>query len=606
MRDLGSFRFDPLAYPELPGIYRMRGLEGQVLYIGKALNLRKRLGQYFQKKPHDNRFQLDLLIPQIESVEVVATSCEKDALILENQLIKSEKPKYNIRLRDDKTYPFIRLSKDEFPRIELSRKPGDGVYDNFGPYTEVATANGLIELIVTHFGLRRCPQIPMKKLERPCLYAQIGQCSAPCTGAISALAYGERATQVRQILLGNTRFLKDHAQMEMQACSSRLDYERAAFWRDLLRSLDGYEKRSIGRGKSSQCLDAFSCVESRGWQIIHCLRVIGGQLSDRETIAQRAILNWEDLMPSFLLEFYSYKDIPPLILTDREGENMSEVAEILSERSDRKVKVHKPIRGILHNWSLMSLQNARAELSCREATGGLGSDEEYLLRVWRELDLPRIPFVAVALDLSNLGGEEPCGAVVCFRDGKPDKRSYRHYRIRGEAAGDAAGIREVLLRHLKKLAPEDLPDAILVDGGLQQLSAAAEALQEAGYPADRGLLALSKGAARIRGEEILHFHGDATTRRLAELPASMRLWTHLRDEAHRFSRRLMHKRTSSKRLRSPLLDIPGIGPAAERALRKACGPLSSLRKLPPEKLEEIKGLSRTQKDSLRLWLHGRD
>ena len=196
------FIFDPRAYPDCPGIYRMLSADSQTLYIGKAQNLGKRLAQYFQGR-HDGRYQIDLLLPQVAQVEVIATASERDALVLENQLIKRYKPKYNIRLKDDKTYPYIRLSKDEFPRIEMSREREDSGYEYFGPFTAAGTASRLVEFISTHNGLRRCPGVPLKKLERACLYAQIGQCSAPCIGKVEVAAYSQEVEQARKILPAN-------------------------------------------------------------------------------------------------------------------------------------------------------------------------------------------------------------------------------------------------------------------------------------------------------------------------------------------------------------------------------------------------------------------
>ncbi len=593
----GAFEFRALTYPNLPGVYRMVSASGKALYIGKARDLRKRLSQYFQAH-HDGRFQLDLLLPQVAGVEVIVTESERDALVLENQLIKREKPKFNIRLKDDKTYPYIRLSKDEFPRIEVSRERDERNYDSFGPFTLVAAANRLVELIATWYGLRRCPGLPLKRLSRPCLYAQIGQCGAPCVGRVAAGDYAAAVEQARVLLKGGTKKAADEARALMARASGELNFEKAAYWRDMAHALAGFERRGIKDRPAGENLDAVACSHRRGWFMIAVAQVRGGLLCGSEVLQERAMAEWPAVLASFLMEYYSHREIPPLVAVDEAGEGLEDVEKVLSDRAGHAVRVHPLPRGGSGQWLVLARQNARAELSCREATGELGESGEYLERIRQELGLPAPPRRAIALDASIFGREEPVGGVVVFEAGRPAKAGYRHFRVRA-GAGDPDFIGEVLERYLKRFAKDALPDAILIDGGLLQLDAAARALERAGHEPDQRLLAFAKGVERRSGAERLHIYGVAGVKTRAELPVSMRFLSEMRDEAHRFARRLGARRMANSRLGASFSRLPGIGPKSARVLRERFANLDELFKAAPEVIEALQGLGKSQKALLR-------
>jgi len=596
-----SFKFDPKFYPEDSGVYRMISASDEIIYVGKAKNLRKRLSQYFIGG-HDGRFQIDFLVKQTVRVETITTPDEHDALVLENQLIKREKPKYNIRLKDDKTYPYIRLSKDDFPRIEVSRQREDADYHYFGPYTQVSTATHLVEFISTQYGLRRCPGIPLKKLDRACLYAQIGQCSAPCVDKVSNISYQEAVQSARRLLKGYTKKALKEAKIKMEEASAALNFEKAAHYRDTWKALESFEHRSVLEGGLHLSFDILSCIQHKTWNVIALLQIRDGRLWNNECFQQRALQLWSEELPSFLIELYSHREAPKKIYVDEELDAKEKLSELLSQRSGYKVEVSQPLRGELRSWLSMARQNAKAEVSCREATGHL-EDETYLERIAAELRLPHLPKLAIALDCANFSLEEPVGTIVVFRDGKIAKKDYRKFKVRGDYGdkGDLAAVEEVLERYLKR-SEEHWPDLILIDGGIQQLAVAAQVLSRLKHTPDRSLLAISKGEKRKRGEEQVHIFGETKPLLFEQLPISMRFLTELRDEAHRTSNLFNGQRLLGQRLKNPFLAIPTIGAKTAKILRQTYGTLQNFEQAKPESLDALSAINVRQRKMLKVWI----
>lgn len=593
-----GFQFNPDSFSELPGVYRMLADDLKVIYIGKAQNLRRRLSQYFLQDG-DGRFQIDLLLKEVHHVETIVTDSERDALILENQLIKREKPRYNIRLKDDKTYPYIRISRDAFPRVDISRQKNDKDYHYFGPYTQVGMANRLVEWISSQFGIRRCPGIPLKMLDRPCLYAQVGQCSAPCVKKIDESTYAEDVLKSHELLKGRRGHLAQEAKKKMEDASENLDYERAAHFRDLFRSLKHFENLSVLEGGRHSELDLLAVVSKNGWDIISWIQVRGGELWSNETFQRRSLVHWEDDADSFLIELYSHREVPGRIVVDFHLNNRELLSEILSERAGYQVTCQRPQRGELRSWLSVARQNARAEASCREATGDLKGGESFLKAIQKECQLKHPPKWAIALDCANFSKEEPVGSVVSFRDGQPDKSGYRKFKVRGERGeqGDIFHVEEVLERFLSNLNGES-PDLILIDGAWAQVEAAQRAIQRVQSPSSSDLMGISKDDHRSSGGETLHLWPSGRTLTLTDTPISMPLLTEMRDEAHRTSNRYNAQRLAKKRFTDPLEKLPGIGPKTTKVIRQRFGSIESLLNAQEQDILCLQGLNQRQKAML--------
>jgi excinuclease ABC subunit C len=312
--------------------------------------------------------------------------------------------------------------------------------------------------------------------------------------------------------------------------------------------------------------------------------------------------SWLEEMPSFLIELYSHRDPPKRILIDDDLTEPTALENLLSQRAGYKVQITQPQRGELKSWLSMARQNAKAEVSCREATGHL-EDETYLERIQDELQLPNKPMHAIALDCAIFSLEEPVGSIVVFSDGKIDKSKYRKFKVKGEYGekGDVYAVEEVLERYLKRNL-DNWPDVMLIDGGLQQLNAAANVILRLGYTPDRRLLSISKGEKRKRGEEQLHIYGEVHPRQFGSFPMSERFLTELRDEAHRTSNLFNGQRLIKERLKNPFLIIPGIGQQTAKKLRHAYGTMIEFEKSNPDKLKDIQGITSRQQKMLEVWI----
>lgn len=574
--------------------------ESKTIYIGKALNLRKRLTQYFGNK-HDGRYQLDLLIKDVAKIETIVTKNERDALILENQLIKREKPKYNIRLKDDKTYPYIRISKEAFPRIELSREMENPDYEYFGPYTIVSVANHLIDFISTRYQIRRCPGVPLKILDTPCLYDQIGQCSAPCVKKISEENYNEDLKEAKRILNGQTQQAIADAKQRMEQASEALDFENAAKHRDIWQALKNLGKHSTLEGGVHDKVDLFSFAIRHGQMLLVVLQIRSGKLWNKDIFQFQLISSWREPIESFLLDYYQHRDIPNIISFDEECDFLTCCADVLSERANKKIVIKQPKRGELKSWLSMARQNVRAELSCRELTGELDSKHGLEL-VKNECQLDQLPECGIAIDAAIFGTEEPVVAIIVFQNGRPAKKLYRKFIVKSNALGDIYYIEEAFTRWMKKFYETIQPNFFIIDGGEAQLNIAKSVLDAFHVDYGRRLISISKGDARKSGEEVLHFLSEPKKLDLAQVPHSMKYFTEMRDEAHRFSNQFNQQRLIQSRLSSPFKKIPGIGPKTENKLREKFPTIDHLKKATIEELHECNFLSKSQRKMVEVWI----
>lgn len=594
-------------FPSSPGIYLMKSAEGSILYIGKARNLKKRVRQYVLGSG-DSRLHIRFMVQLVESVEYIVTDTEKEALILENTLIKQHHPKYNINLRDDKTYFSLRMDmKEPFPRLTLVRKvPSDGAR-YFGPYSSATAAKEVLKQLYKVFPLRHYPIATCLSRKRPCLYYQIKQCSAPCCGKITAPEYATLAEGAALFLEGKNTEIARIYRSKMSQASQEMRYEDAARYRDLLRAIEITVERQkmVARGGDS---DVFGLYRQGDQVQMAVLHVRGGALTGSRVFLFDWEMETEEGLASFLNEYYDMDNpIPPQILTPLPVPEPAALEELLSEKSGRKVTIAAPQRG--SKLEMVKLAEKNAQTAAEERLAKESSSATLLSELAEKLHLPAPPKRIECYDISNIQGEMAVGSRVVFIDGKADKSLYRRYRIKGVLqSDDFAMMREVLSRRFKAESDEEKPDLIVVDGGLGQLSvlnAVLDALQVEGVEAAG--LAKSRtfrdmeSAEVSKSDERVFRPGRKNAISLRQNSAPLLLLARIRDEAHRFAV-TYHKAVRSKvMVTSELEGVPGIAGKRKKALLVHFGSLKAVREATAEQLAAAPGM--TGKAARALWEH---
>ncbi len=517
-------------FPTSPGVYLMKGAEGKILYIGKAKNLRARVSSYFSPEK-DGRYQLKFLMRKVEDIECIVTTNEKEAFLLENTLIKKHQPRYNIFLKDDKTYLSLKLNiQHPFPRILITRKITKDGSLYFGPYTSALKAREMADFIEGYFHLRNCSEHEFANRVRPCLQYQINRCDAPCVGLISQEDYGQLVNQVKLFLQGRTEELIQKIKKEMEQASEELRFEEAARLRDLLEAVDvTLEKQQVIRhfGKD---IDALGFYREAEQVSIAVLISRGGALLERKTYFFKTPQEDEDLLESFLLQYYSDVSlIPREILLPFSLEKKKTLQEILTERKAASIQLKLPKKGEKVQKLKLAKQNAQENLRRKVLTEE--SREEILNHLQTKLELQHFPRRIECYDISNLQGQMAVGSCVSFLEGLPDKSSYRRFKIKTvKGANDFAMLYEVLMRRLSH--PDwPLPDLILIDGGKGQLSAAHAALQDKNV-LNVDLVSLAK--EKNGKPERVFLLGRKNPLTFSAHSSELHLLMRLRDEAHRF------------------------------------------------------------------------
>jgi len=569
--------------PEKPGVYLLKDAGGEILYVGKALSLRKRVRSYFQKGPISPR--IASLVAQIGDAEWIITDSEVEAYLLESNLIKHYHPRYNIRLRDDKSYPYIKLtSSDSFPQVFLTRNPGRDESQYFGPYTNVKAARRTLQLIHRLFPLRRCKG-KLKIRSRPCLNYHIKECSAPCVGKITQKDYSFLVKGVLLFLQGHYESLLSQLEKEMQKASNEERFERAAKLRDCIRavqrlsqsqkvsSFKGGDKDLIALAFSEKvaCVLVFLIREGKIIDKKHFLLKINGQ--DEE----------EEIMTSFVKEYYNKASfIPPQILLQSGIKEPISIKRWLSERRGGNVELEIPQRGGKAKLIELARKNAYLILKQEEAK----DKEEALHQLKGYLNLKEKPVRIEGFDISNIRGKEATGSAVVFEEGRAKKREYRRFKIKAvEGINDFAMLSEVIKRRYSRLLKERraLPQLILVDGGKGQISSCLRILKQLGL--DRiSLVGLAK-----EFEEVYVPHSSSPLS-IPQGSAALRLLEEIRDEAHRFAHSY-HRRTRRKKaISSSLDDIPGVGEKTRKLLLTHFKSVNQLKGKSVEDLKKVPGL----------------
>ena len=591
--------------PDSSGVYLMKNAAGRVIYVGKAKRLKARVVSYTraQDLAGSYGFKTRLMVSQVAAVEFIITGSEKEALLLENTLIKRHRPRYNVDLRDDKTFPYLRLSvKHPFPRLSLVRRPDlkDGAR-YFGPFDNVGAARHTMRLLQRIFPLRRCSDRMVASRQRVCLDQETGLCQGPCVGLVSPQEYASLVKGVEGFFAGRGQEMADQMEEEMRAASAAENYERAALLRDRMQALRRtLEKQSVSTSADKDT-DVAALHLGEAGPVLAVLMVRSGRVVASRTHALKEVAAWspEEIMAQGLVQLYDQGlTPPPMILVSHMPEDPSIVAEVLAEKSSRRVELHKPQRGDKRALMEMALANAAAPRTDRDQ-----ARLEALDRLGRRLGLAGPPARMECVDISHLGGSLTVASLVSFADGEPDKSGYRHYNILGQEGhpDDYASMAQVLAR---RLAKGDPPDLLVVDGGKGQLNIALAALEDAAPDGRPPLAALAKG--RGQGPDKVYLPGRKNPVNFPAGDSGLLMLMRLRDEAHRFAI-TYHRRLRRKNLtRSILEEVPGVGPAKRKKLLTAFKSLAAVKRAAPEEMVSRAGVDQATAQRVAAFLSALD
>ena len=547
--------------PEVAGVYQYYDKQDEIIYIGKAKNLKKRVNSYFTKN-HDNR-KTALLVKNIVRVEHIVVYSEMDALLLENNLIKKYKPRYNILLKDDKTYPWICIKKEPFPRVFFTRRVIKDGSEYFGPFTSMKTIRSLMDLIRSLYPLRTCKyDLSKEKIEakkyKVCLEFHIGNCMAPCVGKVELSKYNANINAIRNIIKGNFKSALQELRKEMNIHAEAMEFEKAQWIKEKIGNLENYQAKSTVVNPKISHVDVFSVISDESYGYVNYIQVSFGAIVRSHTLEIKKKLDESD---ATLLQLG--------IVEIRQLFSSASKTVFLSERVSLgdTLKVEVPQQGDKRKLVEMSLRNAKYFRMERFKQIKIVDPDRHVKRIMeqmkKDLRLPKAPYHIECFDNSNIQGTHPVAACVVFKDGKPSKKEYRHYNIKTVSGpDDFASMEEVVFRRYKRLQEEasSLPQLIVIDGGKGQLSSAVKSLELLGL---RGKIAILGIAKRL---EEIYFPDDSIPLYLDKKSETLKILQRARDEAHRFGISFHRNKRSQTSLTSELDQIPGIGPATRDQL----------------------------------------
>jgi excinuclease ABC subunit C len=588
--------------PSSPGVYLMMDRKGKVLYVGKAGNLKNRIRSYFVKGG-DERFRIQFLMERVDSIRTILTENEKEALILENNLIKQHKPKYNVNLRDDKSFFSLKLNVSHpFPRLSLVRtqrvKPDGERY--FGPYSSAHDARVTLKFILKLFPLRQCTERQIATCKRPCLNCQMRRCLCPCAGKVDPAEYARMVEGVTLLLQGRSEDLNNQLRKEMESAAAGLRFEEAARIRDRLSAVERtLEKQNVAFFHlKDQDVVALLRDGSSDLFVLQVLSFRKGALLSADSFAfKNPALDEEEVLTSSIKQYYvSAAFVPKEILVSRPIEQPEFIEAWLSELRGNKVTIRVPSRG----------QGARLmALAMKNAQDALGREKQKdtalkaMDRISSKLRLTGPPKRIEGYDISNISGSEPVGVKISFQDGIPDKAAYRKYKIRGFTDQDDPGmIHQVITRRVAHRDEEPLPDLFLIDGGKSQLNAAHAALHEL-LGADAPPVASIAKARGENEEERFYLPNRKNAVIFPKGDSGLMLLMRVRDEAHRFAHAFHTKRRGATTLRSALDDVPGIGPKKRQALLKVFGSVKGMMEASDEEIAAVPGIAAKDVENIR-------
>ena len=598
--------FDPAAVitglPHLPGVYRMLNGAGEALYVGKALDLKKRVASYFQKAGGLSP-RIQLMLAQVTAVETIVTRSEAEALLLEHNLIKTLTPRYNILFRDDKSYPYLVLTGHRFARLGFHRGSLDKRHRHFGPFPNAGAVRDSIQLLQRAFRLRTCADTVFSNRSRPCLLHQIRRCTAPCVGLISESNYAEDVGSAILFLSGKEDEVIDRLASRMDAAAGGMRYEEAAIFRDQIAALRKVREKQFVSGEGDDA-DVIACGRAAGVVCVNLVMIRGGRhLGDKNFFPRNADdSDPQQVLEAFVPQHYLEHAVPSQIVLGAKLD-AGPLKRLLSERAGRKVSIHANPGGTRRVWLEMAARNA--QFGAAQALGSQATQETRLAALQQALDLPENAQRIECFDVSHTLGEATVGSCVVYDKAAMQKGEYRHYNIAGIEPGDDYGaMREVLTRRYRKIVAGEgkVPDLVLIDGGKGQLAVASGVFAELGLN-DVALVAVAKGPERRPGQEQLIAAGGGQPLALGADHPALHLIQQIRDEAHRFAIQGHRARRGKARSGSTLEKISGIGAKRRQRLLARFGGLRGLLAASIDELAQVEGISRTLAEKIHRELH---
>jgi excinuclease ABC subunit C len=576
--------------PNLPGVYRMKNAEDVVIYVGKAKDLKKRVSSYFNKNLSSPRTRI--MVSQIAHIETTVTRSEAEALLLENNLIKSLMPRYNVLFRDDKSYPYITLTGDQYSRLAFHRGSQRKGSQYFGPFPNSVAVRESIQLMQKVFKLRTCENSVFSNRSRPCLQHQIDRCTAPCVGLISDEDYRRDVHQAALFLQGKTNEVMNDLGDKMNEAAEKQAYEQAVIFRDRMQALRQVQAKQFVSDFNVSDADVIACSELEGQHCINLVMIRGGRhLGDRSYMPKNTDgESLENSVEAFLAQHYVAMNTPPLIVVGVKIETEI-LEEVLSEQAERKVKILTNAIGDKRVWLKMAQTNAELALSQRAATSANQTEKLLALRAALRLqdNVERIE----CFDISHTMGEATVASCVVFDRGDLQSSEYRRYNITGITPGDDyAAMRDVLTRRYKKVAAGEgvRPDLIFIDGGKGQLGVAIEVMAEVGLE-DILLVGIAKGEERRPGLETMIFSDTGEMLNLEKDNKGLHLLQQIRDESHRFAITGHRAKRAKARITSSLEEIEGVGAKRRKALLTRFGGLDGVKSASIDEIAQVEGVS---------------
>ena len=587
-----------------PGVYRMLNAKGEVLYVGKAKDLAKRVSSYFRRA---SNARIASMVSRIADIQITVTHTEAEALILENHLIKAHRPRYNVLLRDDKSYPYIYLSEGDFPRISFHRGARNKPGRFFGPYPSSGAVRETLKLLQKLFPIRQCEDSYFANRSRPCLQYQIERCTAPCVGFVTPERYAQDVRDTVLFLEGKASDVVERWVRRMEAASEALEFEEAAKLRDQIAALKTVQEKQYVAGERGD-LDIVAVASRGGEACVQLFLVRRGHNLGNRTIYPRNTRDASEakLVSAFIAQYYLDRAVPNEILVSIMPEDRVALEQALSEQSGRRVRIIDSPRGDRARWLEMARTNAAMAVDARLASSG--ATRQRLDDLQQALGLDEPPARMECFDISHTQGERTVASCVVFQDGAPLSSDYRRFNINGIQPGDDyAAMRQALQRRYRRIQEGEgrMPDLLLIDGGKGQLAAVAGVLEEMGIN-DLLLLGVAKGPDRKPGMETLFLLGQERPLILPANSPALHLVQHIRDESHRFAITGHRQRRAKARRTSPLEEIPGIGAKRRQRLLKHFGGLQGLARAGVEDIATVEGISRKLAQAVYVAFHGEE